>query len=109
LLVAQHFDGWFAEDGEIERGALRRRVGEYDLVRQRGLAASRGARDDIKRKFRETAAQDFIKARDPGRQLIYFHLICCAQAFLSPSRKRDRRSRPPATHPEPGGPLNPRQ
>jgi hypothetical protein len=33
LLVAQHFDGGLAEDGEIERGALRRRVREYDLVR----------------------------------------------------------------------------
>ena len=39
MLVAQHFDGGFAEDGEIERRALGRRVGEYDLVGQRGLAA----------------------------------------------------------------------
>src|ERR1039458_4731613 len=99
----------FAEDREIEPGALRRRVGEYDLVRQRGLAASRGARDDIKRKFRETAAQDFIKAWAPGRQFVYFHLICCAQASPSPPRKRGRRRRPPATHPEPAATLNPRQ
>jgi hypothetical protein len=81
LLVSQHFDGGFAEDGEIERGALRRRVGEHDLVGQRGLAASRGARDDIKRKFRETAAQDFIEARDPGRQFVYFHLILLCSSF----------------------------
>jgi len=108
LLVAQHFDGGFAEDGEIESRALGRRVGEYDLVRQRGLAASRGSRDDIKRKFRETAAQDFIEARHPGRQFFYDHSILCAQAS-SPSRKRGRRRRPPATHPESAATLNPRQ
>jgi len=55
------------------------------LVRQRGLAASRGARDDIKRKFRETAAQDFIEARDPGRQFFIFTLSC-ALKLSSPSR-----------------------
>jgi hypothetical protein len=108
LLVAQHFDGGFAEDGEIERRALRRRVGEHDLVRQRGLTASRGARDDIERKFRDTAAQDFIEARYPGRQFSYYHSILCAQASLS-SRKRGRRRRPPATHPEPTATSNPRQ
>ena len=84
--------GGFAEDGEIERGALRGRVSEYDLVGQRGLAASRGARDDIKRKCRETTAQDFIEARDPGRQFVYSHLIRCAQTFLSFSKTRSCKS-----------------
>ena len=81
LLVAQHFYGGFAEDGEIERRALRRRIGEYELVRQRRLPTSRGARDDVKRKFGETAAHNFVEARDSGRQFVYLHFILCAHDF----------------------------
>jgi len=82
LLVAQHFDGGFAEDGEIERRALRRRVGEYDLVRQRGLAASRGARDDIKRKFRQTAARISSRPGTPVGSLLIFTLLAVLKLSL---------------------------
>jgi hypothetical protein len=56
LLVAQHLDGRLAQHGEVERGALERGVGEHDLVRQRGLAAARSARDDVEGKFRQATA-----------------------------------------------------
>ena len=38
LLVAQHLYSRFAKDGEIERRMFRRRVAEYDLMRQGRLA-----------------------------------------------------------------------
>ena len=44
LLIAHHLEHGFAEDGEIERRFLRRRIGEHDLMRQRGLAATGRAR-----------------------------------------------------------------
>ena len=68
LLIAQHLHGGFAEDGEIERRLLRRGVGEDDLVRQRGFAATRRAGDDVEGKFRDAAAQDFVEPAHAGRQ-----------------------------------------
>ena len=50
-------------------------------MRQRGLAASRGAGDDVKGEFRETAAQDFVEARHPGRQFVDSHFIRWTQTF----------------------------
>ncbi len=75
LLVAQHFQGGFPEDGEIERGVLRGGIGEDELMRQRGFAAPRRARDDVKREFRKAAAQNLIQARNPGRQFVDLHFI----------------------------------
>jgi hypothetical protein len=68
LLIAQHFQGGFAEDGEIKRGALGRRIGENDLMRHRGFAATRRARDDVEGKFRNAAAQDVVEAAHAGRK-----------------------------------------
>jgi hypothetical protein len=48
LLVAQHFERGFAQHCEIKRGSFRRCVCEDKLMRQRGFATSRSARDDIK-------------------------------------------------------------
>src|SRR6185312_4655217 len=68
LLIAQHFQRGFAEDGEIKRAFPRRRIGENDLMRQRGFAATRRARDDVEGKFRDAAAKDFVEAAHAGRQ-----------------------------------------
>jgi len=40
LLVSQHLDGGFAENGEIERRTLRGGIGKHELVCQRRLPAS---------------------------------------------------------------------
>src|SRR5437868_12002785 len=42
-------------------------------MRQGGFAASRRARDDVKREFRETSAQNLIETRNPGREFFYRH------------------------------------
>ena len=68
LLIAQHFQGGFTEDGEIERGFLHHRVGENDLVRQRGFTATRRARDDVERKLWNAAAQDVVEPAHAGRK-----------------------------------------
>ena len=70
LLIAQHFQGGFAEDGEIERGFLHRGIGENDLMRQRGFAATGRARDDVEGKFRDAAAQDVVEPAHAGRQFV---------------------------------------
>ena len=67
LLIAQHLHRGLAEDGEVERGFLRRGVGENDLVRQRRLAAARRARDDVEGKFRDAAAEDVVEPAHAGR------------------------------------------
>jgi len=70
LLVAQHFHGGFAENGKIERRFFWRRVGKNNLVSQRGLAATRRARDDVEGKFRNAAAQDFVEPAHSGRKFM---------------------------------------
>src|ERR1019366_7340190 len=67
LLVAQHFYGGFAKDGEKERGVFRRGIGENNLMNQGGFAAPRRAGDDVERKLRDTAAQDVVEAVHAGR------------------------------------------
>ena len=67
LLVSQHFYGGLAEDGEVERGVLWGRIGKHELMCQRRLPTPRSARDDVEREFGETAAHNFIKARNSGR------------------------------------------
>ena len=75
LLVAQHLDGRLAQHGEVERRPLRGGVGEHDLVRQRGLAASGGAGDDVEGVLGQAAAEDFVEARHAGGQLPDDHSI----------------------------------
>src|SRR5688572_17158254 len=89
LLIAQHLHGRFAEDGEIERGFLDSRVGENDLVRERGLAATRRARDDVEGKLRDAPAQDRVEAANARWQGVDPHLLRLVhdlfrQAFLDP-------------------------
>src|ERR1019366_5402035 len=69
LLVAQHFQGGFAEDSEKDRGFFLRRIGKYDLMRHRSFAATRCSRDNVERKFRYAAAQYGVQAAHAGRQL----------------------------------------
>src|SRR5207249_3161511 len=66
LLIAQHLQGGFAQDGEIKRRLLGRPVGEGDLMRQRGFAASGRASDNVERKFRDAAAQNVVEAAHAG-------------------------------------------
>ena len=75
LLVAQHLDGRLAQHGEVQRRSLWGGVGEHELMRQRGLTASGSAGDDVERVLGQTAAEDFIKARNAGRQLLNLHSI----------------------------------
>jgi hypothetical protein len=51
--------GGLAEDGEIESRTLWSGIGEDELVCQRGLPASRGARDNVEREFGEAARPRF--------------------------------------------------
>ena len=74
LLVAQHLDGRLAQHGEVQRGPLRRGVGEHDLMRQRGLAASGRAGDDVEGIFGQAAAEDLIEPGHAGGQLADNHL-----------------------------------
>ncbi len=67
LLVSQHFYGGFAQDSEVESRTFCARIGKHELVRQRRLAASGGARDDVKREFGETAADNLVEARNSCR------------------------------------------
>ena len=69
LLIAKHLDRRFADDAEIHGPPLGARVREHDLMRHRRLAAPWAAGDQIERKFRNPAAQDFVKPRHPGGQL----------------------------------------
>src|SRR5581483_5287500 len=66
LLIAQHFQGGFSEDRKIKRRFFDRGIGKNNLMRQRGLAATRRARDNIERKFRDAASHDFIEAGHAG-------------------------------------------
>ena len=84
LLITQHFQGGFTEDSEIERGFLRRGVGENDLMRQRGFAATRRAGDDVERKFRDAAAQDVVEAAHAGRDFLDRDFSWLAHDFLRP-------------------------
>ena len=77
LLVAQHLDGRLAQHGEVQRRPLRGGVGEHDLMRQRGLAASGGAGDDVEGELGQAAAEDLIEARHAGGQLPNGHSILC--------------------------------
>jgi hypothetical protein len=66
LLVSQHLYGGFAENSEVESRMFRARIGKYELVSQRRLPASGGACDDVEREFGETAADNFVEARNSG-------------------------------------------
>src|SRR6185503_17503981 len=59
----------FAHDRKVNRWSLWRRIGEKDLMRQRGFAATGRTDDDIEGQFGQAAAQDFIEAAHPGLQL----------------------------------------
>ena len=50
LLIAEHLQDGFAEDGEIKHRLLRRSIGEGDLMRQGRFAATGHAGDDVERK-----------------------------------------------------------
>ena len=71
MLIAQHFDGGFAEDGEIERRLFYSRIGENELMRHRCFAAPRRAGDDIERKLRNAAAHDVVEAAHASGQFTY--------------------------------------
>src|SRR5687768_18481127 len=83
LLVAQHFQRRLAENGEIERGLLRSRIGKHDLMRERGFAAARRAGDDVEREFRQPTAQNVIEAANAGGQLPDGYFIRHAYFFSS--------------------------
>jgi hypothetical protein len=68
LLIAQHLQCGFAQNGEIKRGFLRRGIGENELMRHGGFAATGHARDHVKGEFRDAAAHDLVQAADAGRQ-----------------------------------------
>ena len=83
LLVAQHLDGRLAQHGEVQRRPLRGGVGEHDLVRQRGLAASGGAGDDVEGELGQAAAEDLVEARHAGGQLPNGHSILVLDLVLA--------------------------
>ena len=47
LLISQHLQRGFGQNGEIERRMLRCRIGEHKLMRQSRFPASRSARDEL--------------------------------------------------------------
>src|SRR6266852_253106 len=68
LLIAQHLDGRLAQHREVEYRVVWAGVGEDDLMRQRGLAATGSAGDDVEGVLGQAAAEDFIEARHAGGQ-----------------------------------------
>ena len=78
MLVAQHFQCGFAKNGEIDRGFLRGGIGENDLMRQRGLAATRRTSDDIEGELWQPSANNFIEAANAGEKLADVHPLGCA-------------------------------
>src|ERR1039457_3273064 len=67
--------GGLAEDGEIESRTLWSGIGEDELVCQRGLPASRGARDNVEREFGEAAAHDFVEARNSSGEFVDLYFV----------------------------------
>ena len=68
LLIAQHLDGGLPQHGEVQCRPIGGGIGKYDLMRERGFAASRGASDDVEGVLRQAAAQNLIETRNTGRQ-----------------------------------------
>ena len=66
LLVAQHLEGGFPEDGEVEGRPGGRGIGEDDLVGEGGLSAPRRAGEDVEGQFREAAPQHRVQTRHAG-------------------------------------------
>lgn len=69
LLIAQHLRGGLAEHGEVDRVPFRSRVGEHDLLHQRGLPGARLSGHQIERVLGKPAPEHFIQARNTGRML----------------------------------------
>ena len=74
LLMAQHFQRWLRQHRQVERGSLRRGDGKHDLMRQRRFSAARLARNQVERKFRQSAAEDIVQSRHAGRQRMNGHV-----------------------------------
>ena len=55
--------------GEVQRRPFGAGVGEHELMRQRGLAASGGAGDDVEGVLGQAAAEDLIEAGHAGGHL----------------------------------------
>src|ERR1035437_5731673 len=57
-------------------------------MRKRCFAAARGTGNDIEREFGKPTTDDFIKARNAGRQFVDYHFIFCGHAYLPFSELR---------------------
>ncbi len=66
LLVAEHLDGWLAEQRDVDRRALGGGVGEHDLVGQGRLPSPGRAGDQVEGVLGQPAAQHLVKARHAG-------------------------------------------
>ena len=86
--------GGLAEDGEIESRTLWSGIGEDELVCQRGLPASRGARDNVEREFGEAAAHDFVEARNSSGEFVDLYFVLGAHAFLPCIELRSSKASP---------------
>ena len=73
LLITQHLQWRFTQDGKEQRRAFRRCQGKHHLVGQRGLAATRRAGNQIERKFRQSSTQHLVQSRHAGGQTVDSH------------------------------------
>ena len=65
--VSQHLQRGLAKDREIKRRALRRRVGEHDLLREGRFPRAGVAGNQVERVFGEATTQDRIETGHAGR------------------------------------------
>jgi hypothetical protein len=85
LLIAQHLEGRFADDGEVQRGTAGTGEGEHDLLRERRFPRAWSTRNDIEGEFRQAPTQDLVEPRHACGKLANCnpvrHVLCllCAR------------------------------
>ena len=68
LLIAQHLERRLSQHREVHGGPLCRRVGEHELVGERGLSRPHFAENDVERILRPAAAKDVVQLGDARRE-----------------------------------------
>src|SRR5260370_1034120 len=70
LLVAQHLQGWLADNREVQGGAFWGGQREHDLLRKCGLARAWRTRDQVEAVFRNPAAKNLVQPAHARRKLV---------------------------------------
>ena len=95
LLIAQHLERGFADDGEVQRGPIGTGEGEHDLLRERRFPRAWSAGNEIEGELRQTPTQDLVESRNargksgsqPVRSLIFLK-VASEKHRATPSQRR---------------------